>query len=151
MRRDGEPAPDRYGERTPLRLELEYDGTGFAGWAAQPALRTVEGTLRSALDGVFPRWGGLAVAGRTDAGVHALGQVASVEVAGLRGPVRRAEAGKLRVPKPWELFDGPKAWATEARLSKLPFVQGVRSRLKSPGGDNHQVRLIFEVVEGSGY
>ncbi len=86
MRRDGEPAPDRYGERTPLRLELEYDGTGFAGWAAQPALRTVEGTLRSALDGVFPRWGGLAVAGRTDAGVHALGQVASVEVAG--GPPR---------------------------------------------------------------
>ncbi len=78
-------------------------------------------------------------------------RLASVEVAGLRDPVRRAEAEKLLVPKPWELFDGPKAWATEARLSKLPFVQGVRSRLKSPGGDNHQVRLIFEVVEGSGY
>lgn len=91
MRRDGEPAPDAYGERTLLRLELEYDGTGFAGWAAQPALRTVEGTLRSALDGVFPRWGGLAVAGRTDAGVHALGQVASVEVAG-GPPLERAAA-----------------------------------------------------------
>ncbi len=82
-----------YGERTLLRLELEYDGTGFAGWAAQPALRTVEGTLRSALDGVFPRWGGLTVAGRTDAGVHALGQVASVEVAG--GPPLERAVGAL--------------------------------------------------------
>lgn len=61
---------------------LEYDGTDFHGWAAQPGLRTVDGALRSALDGVFPRWDRLAVAGRTDAGVHALGQVASVEVEG---------------------------------------------------------------------
>ncbi len=99
MRRDGEPAPDAYGERTLLRLELAYDGTGFAGWAAQPALRTVEGTLRSALDGVFPRWGGLAVAGRTDAGVHALGQVASVEVAGGPPLERVAEALNGQLPE----------------------------------------------------
>lgn len=72
-----------------LRLTLEYDGTSFAGWAAQPALRTVEGSVRSALDGAFWRWQGLAVAGRTDAGVHALGQVASVEVTG-GPPVERA-------------------------------------------------------------
>src|SRR5438309_1907182 len=39
-----------------MRLTLEYDGTDFHGWAAQPELRSVEGTLRSALDGVFPRW-----------------------------------------------------------------------------------------------
>src|SRR5262249_5758814 len=56
---------------------LEYDGTGFRGWARQPELRTVEGELRTALDEVFPRWDGLAVAGRTDTGVHATGQVAS--------------------------------------------------------------------------
>ena len=60
-----------------VKVTLEYDGTGFSGWAAQPGLRTVEGELRAALDRVFPRWSGLAVAGRTDAGVHALGQVAS--------------------------------------------------------------------------
>ena len=63
-----------------LRVTLEYDGTDFRGWAAQPGLRTVEGELRAALAAVFPVWASLAVAGRTDAGVHALGQVASVEV-----------------------------------------------------------------------
>jgi tRNA pseudouridine38-40 synthase len=65
-----------------IKLTLEYDGTGFAGWAAQPGLRTVEGVLRAALGAVFPIWEGLAVAGRTDAGVHALGQVASLRSAG---------------------------------------------------------------------
>jgi tRNA pseudouridine38-40 synthase len=65
-----------------LRLTLEYDGTGFRGWAAQPGLRTVEGTLREALERIFPTWSSLAVAGRTDTGVHALGQVASVEAEG---------------------------------------------------------------------
>ncbi len=60
-----------------VKLTIEYTGTDFAGWARQPGLRTVEGELRSALGVVFPRWNGLAVAGRTDAGVHALGQVAS--------------------------------------------------------------------------
>ena len=62
-----------------VKLRLEYEGTGFSGWAAQPGLRTVEGEVRAALDELYPRWSGLAVAGRTDAGVHALGQVASFE------------------------------------------------------------------------
>ena len=67
-----------------FKLTLEYDGTDFAGWAAQPGQRTVEGELRTALDQVFPGWTGLAVAGRTDAGVHALAQVASFS--GSAGP-----------------------------------------------------------------
>jgi tRNA pseudouridine38-40 synthase len=61
-----------------LKLTLEYDGTDFAGWAAQPGLRTLEGELRQALDEAYDSWNGLAVAGRTDAGVHAREQVASV-------------------------------------------------------------------------
>jgi tRNA pseudouridine38-40 synthase len=75
-----------------VKLTLEYDGTGFSGWAAQPGLRTVEGELRSALDRVYRRWDGLAVAGRTDAGVHALGQVASLEADGGPPPERVAKA-----------------------------------------------------------
>jgi tRNA pseudouridine38-40 synthase len=74
-----------------LRLTLEYDGTGFRGWAAQPGLRTVEGTLQEALTRVYPGWSSLAVAGRTDTGVHALGQVASVDVGG-GAPAGRAGA-----------------------------------------------------------
>jgi tRNA pseudouridine38-40 synthase len=81
-----------------LKLTLEYDGTEFFGWALQPELRTVEGSLRAALDTVFPRWDGLAVAGRTDAGVHALGQVASVRVVGGPPPQRVAEALNGQLP-----------------------------------------------------
>ena len=75
-----------------VKLTLEYDGTGFSGWAAQPGLRTVEGELRAALERVYPSWSGLAVAGRTDAGVHALGQVASFEADGGPPPERVALA-----------------------------------------------------------
>jgi tRNA pseudouridine38-40 synthase len=81
-----------------LKLTLEYDGSGFRGWAAQPGLRTVQGVLEEALASVFPRWEQLAVAGRTDTGVHALAQVASVEVAGGPPPERTAEALNAALP-----------------------------------------------------
>jgi tRNA pseudouridine38-40 synthase len=82
-----------------LRLGLEYDGTEFRGWAVQPGLRTIEGELRGALDAVFPgAWSGLAVAGRTDTGVHALGQVASVDVGGGPPPQRAAAALNAELP-----------------------------------------------------
>jgi tRNA pseudouridine38-40 synthase len=75
-----------------LKLTLEYDGTAFRGWAAQPGLRTVEGEIQAALTQVYAGWRGLAVAGRTDTGVHALGQVASVDVDGGPPTERAAEA-----------------------------------------------------------
>lgn len=64
-----------------MRLDLEYDGSGFRGWAAQPGLRTVQGELEAALAVVLREPVQLTVAGRTDTGVHALGQVASFEAA----------------------------------------------------------------------
>jgi tRNA pseudouridine38-40 synthase len=75
-----------------LRLTLAYDGTDFHGWAAQPGLRTVEGELRNALDEVYGSWGGLAIAGRTDTGVHALANVASLDAEGGPPIERAAEA-----------------------------------------------------------
>ena len=84
---------------TRLRLTLEYDGTGFRGWARQPGLRTVEGVVRDALDAVFPHWDGLAVAGRTDSGVHATGQVARVDVDGGPPPDRVADALNAALPE----------------------------------------------------
>jgi tRNA pseudouridine38-40 synthase len=81
-----------------LKLTLEYDGTDFRGWAAQPEERTVERVVRESFDHVFPRWESLAGAGRTDTGVHALGQVASVDVAGGPPVDRAAEALNAVLP-----------------------------------------------------
>lgn len=84
-----------------LKLTLEYDGTGFRGWARQPGKRTVEGCVREALEAVFPRWDGLAVAGRTDTGVHASGQVVSVDVDG--GPSSEHAADALNGALPHDV------------------------------------------------
>src|SRR3954467_4885634 len=64
-----------------LRIDLAYDGTDFSGWAAQPGLRTVEGELSAALTTLLRSTAPvrLTVAGRTDAGVHARGQVAPLD------------------------------------------------------------------------
>jgi tRNA pseudouridine38-40 synthase len=83
---------------TTLKVTFEYDGTGFRGWARQPGERTVEETVREALDAVFPAWEGLTVAGRTDTGVHATGQVASVRVTGGPPAPRAAEALNASLP-----------------------------------------------------
>ncbi|HEV7207068.1 MAG TPA: tRNA pseudouridine(38-40) synthase TruA [Jatrophihabitans sp.] len=66
---------------TRVRLDLAYDGTGFSGWASQPTRRTVQGELEAALATVLRLPSvALTVAGRTDAGVHASGQVAHLDV-----------------------------------------------------------------------
>lgn len=69
------------------RLDIAYDGTRFAGWARQPGQRTVQDEIERALAQILQCGLALTVAGRTDRGVHATGQVASYE-----GPPVRAEA-----------------------------------------------------------
>lgn len=71
-----EPAPGH----VRIRLDLAYDGTSFSGWAMQPGRRTVCGELTTALSTVLRQDVTLVVAGRTDAGVHASGQVAHLDV-----------------------------------------------------------------------
>jgi tRNA pseudouridine38-40 synthase len=81
-----------------VKLVLEYDGSEFSGWADQPGLRTVEGEVRAALDAVYPSWSGLAVAGRTDAGVHARGQVVTFSAESGPPPDRAAAALNPALP-----------------------------------------------------
>jgi tRNA pseudouridine38-40 synthase len=82
-----------------LKLTVAYDGTAFRGWARQPNERTVEGELLAALDQVYDSTERLAVAGRTDTGVHALANVASVEVSGGPPPARAVEAVNAALPE----------------------------------------------------
>lgn len=65
-----------------LKLLLSYDGSQFSGWAVQPGLRTVQGEIEHAVGKILRRENDvrLTVAGRTDAGVHARGQVAHLDV-----------------------------------------------------------------------
>lgn len=80
---------------TVIRLDLAYDGTEFRGFARQPAVRTIQGVLEDALErilGTVPR---LSVAGRTDAGVHAEGQVVSFQAEADPASVQRSMNGML--------------------------------------------------------
>jgi tRNA pseudouridine38-40 synthase len=81
--------------RVRVRLDVAYDGTDFAGWAAQPGQRTVAGVLGEVLTRLFREITGLTVAGRTDAGVHATGQVCHVDL----DPDRWAALGPGLVPR----------------------------------------------------
>jgi tRNA pseudouridine38-40 synthase len=99
-----------------LILTLEYDGTPFNGWAAQPGLPTVEAALREALALTFASAENLAVAGRTDTGVHALGQVVSVDVEG--GPPSERAAAALNPRLPDEI----------TVLSAAPAPEGFHAR-----------------------
>lgn len=90
------------------RLLIEYDGSAFAGWARQPGLRTVQSELERALTTLLREPVGLTVAGRTDRGVHAWGQVASYP-----GPVAKLDA--------LNALTGPEVSVLEARAAPGGF------------------------------
>jgi len=79
-----------------IRLDIAYDGTHFRGWAKQPTLRTVQGTLEAAIARILGGDPRLVVAGRTDAGVHASAQVAHLDLT--EGQERRLLSGRRPEP-----------------------------------------------------
>ncbi len=124
---------------TAVRLDIEYDGSGFRGWAAQPGQRTVQGELEAALATVLREPVQLTVAGRTDTGVHALGQVASFGTeAEVRGDLARRLNGvgpvDIAVTAAMPVADGFDArrdaksrsylYRVLARSAPSPFEQG---------------------------
>ncbi|MGH3223104.1 MAG: tRNA pseudouridine(38-40) synthase TruA [Streptosporangiaceae bacterium] len=109
-----------------LRLDLSYDGSAFSGWAAQPGRRTVEGVVAAALgEGLrLPGPPALTVAGRTDAGVHARGQVVHADVPTAAWAAAAAQ-GTDRVL---------------ARLARL-LPADVRARAAGPAPDGFDARF----------
>lgn len=82
-----------------FRLVLEYEGTDFAGWQANPGKRTVQGELESVLGGLAGRRVRATGAGRTDAGVHAAGQVVSASFPWKAGPAKLSSALNALLPR----------------------------------------------------
>ena len=128
------------------RLDLAYDGTAFAGWAVQPGRRTIQGELEGALERLLGERVTLAVAGRTDAGVHAHAQVASFETdreppeddvpgaqlsdgTGPRDPRRRPRTGRLRRPP---ATPAPAATATGSRRARRRAPSSADARSTGP-------------------
>ena len=75
-----EPALNPEGGFRRLRIDVAYDGTNYSGWAIQPDQRTIQGAIEDAISRLVRRPIKTVVAGRTDAGVHATGQVLHVDI-----------------------------------------------------------------------
>ena len=103
-------------------MTIEYDGTPFRGWAIQPGRPTIESCLREALAATFASYSEVAVAGRTDSGVHALAQVVSADVEGGPPPARAAEALNTRLPNEISVV------AVEEALPDFDARRSARSR-----------------------
>jgi tRNA pseudouridine38-40 synthase len=125
-----------------LRIDLAYDGSGFSGWAAQPGRRTVEETLAAALGRVLrlPAPPGLTVAGRTDAGVHARGQVVHADVPASAWTTLAGQGPAPAGQGPAPAGQGP---ATPAPLTRLAAVlpPDVRVHAAGPAPDGFDARF----------
>ncbi|GII03155.1 tRNA pseudouridine(38-40) synthase TruA [Planobispora takensis] len=127
-----------------LRLDLAYDGTDFSGWARQPGRRTVQGEIEDALARILrlPAPPALTVAGRTDAGVHARGQVAHVD---LEPEALTAVDGRRgRRPSPGEPEGPEEATPEELMTERLPSLRRRLGGILDPDVRVHRVTVAPE-------
>jgi tRNA pseudouridine38-40 synthase len=88
-----------------FKLTLAYDGTDFLGWQRQPAKRTVQGELEAAILRITGHWSKCVASGRTDAGVHALGQVVSFQSDTRLPPAVLTKALNAELPEDMLVFE----------------------------------------------
>lgn len=131
-----------------LRLTVEYDGAQFAGWQIQPDARTVQGELERALAVVLREQVRAQGASRTDAGVHALGQVASVETTSTVGCDRLRGGLDALLPEDvgvLEVAEAPPGWSARfAARGKHYRYRVLDRRAKSPA----EARTSWHVTGG---
>ena len=121
------------------RLLLQYDGSDFGGWARQPGVRTVQETLEEALATVLRRQVTLTVAGRTDRGVHARGQVASHE----RDPAPLRNLNALLPPDLAVLASEPAPDGFDARRDARSRTYRYRLHTRSAPSPFEQRRALW--------
>ena len=121
------------------RLLLEYDGSDFGGWASQPGVRTVQATVEDALATVLRHEVRLSVAGRTDRGVHARGQVASHD--GDPAPLRNLNA--LLPPDVAALASEPAPDGFDARRDARSRTYRYRLHTRSAPSPFEQGRALW--------
>ncbi len=135
-----------------LRIDLAYDGAPYAGFARQPDQTTVQGVLEDALSRVVGHAVDLVCAGRTDRGVHALGQVVHVDVdpPEERGRAALADLGRLRERLDRMVGDGITLWSVQqvgddfdARFSAV--WRAYRYRLASLPADPRLRDVVWHV------
>lgn len=128
-------APSGDGGLVRVRLDLGYDGGGFSGWAAQPGRRTVQGVLEEALARVLRVPVALTVAGRTDAGVHATGQVAHADLpAAAWAAPATARTAPTRPARSAAPAAGPEAQLVRRLAGVLPPDVRVAAVTEAPAG-----------------
>ncbi|WP_280305387.1 tRNA pseudouridine(38-40) synthase TruA [Nocardia neocaledoniensis] len=132
-----------------VRLGISYDGTDFTGWARQPGLRTVQGTLEESLSKVFREPIQLTVAGRTDAGVHAEGQVAHFDTTGELDPDKLLYRMARFLPKDVRITEVALAPADfDARFSAIRRHYVYRLTTARYGADPLSARSVVAAKPG---
>ncbi len=122
-----------------LKLTIQYDGSGYHGWAFQPELKTIQGELAAALENIFGRRLRITAASRTDAGVSALGQVAAMEV---ESPIPTESIAKVisdKLP-----LDISVSWAEEAG-PRFDVIGGAKRKLYRYTIFTGEVRPVLHV------
>lgn len=136
-------------ETTRYRLDISYDGTDFIGWARQPGLRTVQGVLEESLGKVLRETVQLTVAGRTDAGVHAEGQVAHVDAAAAIDPGKLVHRMARFLPKDVRIKDVRVAPTDfDARFSAIRRHYAYRLTMAPYGAEPLQARGVVPCKPG---
>ncbi len=128
-----------------LMMTVEYDGTGFNGWQLQPDGRTVQGALEEAIARATGTHSRVTGAGRTDSGVHALGQVAHFDTDSRLPADQLLKAVNFHLPKDVALLDCRAApddfHARFGTSSKLYRYRILRSAVRRPMRDRFCVRI----------
>lgn len=147
-----------------FKLTIAYDGTGFVGWQRQAAGTSIQGLLEDALRELDGRDVAVTGAGRTDAGVHALGQVGSVSLERAIEPAALVRAVNARLPGAVRVLDAVEASASfharfEARSKTYryriwngdvisPFDRAYAWRIAAPALDVEAMASEAKLVAG---